>query len=437
MLLGFKVKNFKSFKELQHFSLIAGKVRSNESHIIEKNNKKILKFSGIYGANGSGKSNLIVAMDFIHDLLDFGSNFLIDKLYFRGKDILTNEPSYFEYELLINDKFYSYGFEIVIKDRKIISEWLIDMTSREKIIYDRNITEGNFKKSNELKKGSALNCLEEMKNNSSVLFLSELIRRSRMSNLRDEYIDEIYKIYEFFRNDFIVITPDTHKLFGFDFLDDSDEKIKILNQLDINIEKFEMAEEDLKNIKNLLPDNIFSNLMNDLNSLKSENPNKNLTIRVGNNVYVANVDEKKELVVKSLTFRHKNCEDIFGTYEESDGTIRIIELLDVIFSKNKVYVIDELDNSLHPILVNGFLSRFLNSENNNQLIVTTHESRTLDFDLVRRDEIWFTEKDENCSSRLYSLEEFKDIARFDKRIDKAYMEGRFGGIANISKNYEN
>ena len=130
-------------------------------------------------------------------------------------------------------------------------------------------------------------------------------------------------------------------------------------------------------------------------------------------------------------FKHKNCNDEFGAYEESDGTIRIFELLDIIFSKDKVYVIDELDNSLHPLLVNGFLSKFLREKNNTQLIVTTHESKTLDFDLVRRDEIWFVEKNIDCSSKLYSLEEFKDIARFDRKIDKAYMEGRFGGIANI------
>ena len=436
MLLGFKIKNFKSFKELQHFSLIASKVRNNEKHIVEKNNKKILKFSGIYGANGSGKSNLIVAMDFINDLLDYGTNFIIDNLYFRGEEILINEPSYFEYELLINNKFYSYGFEIIIKEKKIISEWLIDMTTREKIIFERNVKDGTYEKSTYLKKGSALNCLEEMRTNSTILYLNELIRRTMMSNIKDDYIEEVEKIYNFFKNDFIVIRPDTHKIFGFDFLDNSEEKIKILNQLDINIEKFDMVDEDLKNIKNLLPDNIFSNLMNEINSLKHENKHKKLTIRVANNVYVASIDENDEPVIKSLSFRHKNCKDTFGTYEESDGTIRIIELLDVIFSKGKVFVIDELDNSLHPILVNGFLSKFLNSDNNNQLIVTTHESKTLDFELVRRDEIWFVEKGSDCASRIYSLEEFKDIARFDKKIDKAYMEGRFGAIAKIDLDYE-
>ena len=128
---------------------------------------------------------------------------------------------------------------------------------------------------------------------------------------------------------------------------------------------------------------------------------------------------------------------MFGTYEESDGTIRILELIDILLSKDKLFLIDELDSSLHPLLVTGLLKIFLQSNINNQLIITTHEMKTLDFDLVRRDEIWFAEKSENGETRIYSLEEFKDVARFDRKIDKAYMEGRFGAIANIDSSYEN
>ncbi len=102
-----------------------------------------------------------------------------------------------------------------------------------------------------------------------------------------------------------------------------------------------------------------------------------------------------------------------------------------------MFLIDELDSSLHPILVDGLLKIFLKSNTSNQLIITTHELKTLDFDLVRRDEIWFAEKSENGDSKIYSLEEFKDVARFDRKIDKAYMEGRFGAIANINTDYEN
>ena len=134
---------------------------------------------------------------------------------------------------------------------------------------------------------------------------------------------------------------------------------------------------------------------------------------------------------------HNNSKYSFEAYEESDGTIRVLELLDILLTDNKVYLIDELDSSLHPILVKGLLKLFLESNKQNQLIITTHELRTLDFDLVRRDEIWFTEKKEDGSTKLYSLEEFKDVARFDRKIDKAYLEGRFGAVAKIDTDYEN
>ena len=91
MLLGFKVKNFKSFKELQHFSLIAGKVRSNDNHIVEIGKHKVLKFSGMFGANGSGKSNFILALSMGQIIINKGTSSLINNLYYRGADILNNQ----------------------------------------------------------------------------------------------------------------------------------------------------------------------------------------------------------------------------------------------------------------------------------------------------------------------------------------------------------
>lgn len=161
------------------------------------------------------------------------------------------------------------------------------------------------------------------------------------------------------------------------------------------------------------------------------------TLRIENDLYTIKKIANGNYDVKALKFKHKNSDSLFGTYEESDGTIRILELIDILLSKDKLFLIDELDSSLHPLLVTGLLKIFLQSNINNQLIITTHEMKTLDFDLVRRDEIWFAEKSENGETRIYSLEEFKDVARFDRKIDKAYMEGRFGAIANIDSSYEN
>ena len=119
--------------------------------------------------------------------------------------------------------------------------------------------------------------------------------------------------------------------------------------------------------------------------------------------------------------------------EESDGTVRVLDLLEILLAgEGKTYVIDELDRCLHPSLTYKFVETFLQvaEERNIQLIVTTHESRLLDFELLRRDEIWFVNKNKLGKSDVYSLEEYN--ARFDQKIDKAYLEGRYGGVPIFS-----
>lgn len=119
-------------------------------------------------------------------------------------------------------------------------------------------------------------------------------------------------------------------------------------------------------------------------------------------------------------------------YEESDGTRRMLDLLELIFAaksgSKKVYVIDEIDRSLHPHLTHKLIETYLDlvDKSEIQLIVTTHESYIMNLDLLRRDEIWFIEKDKEGVSSLYSLDEYNE--RFDKKIDKAYLDGRYGGV---------
>lgn len=113
----------------------------------------------------------------------------------------------------------------------------------------------------------------------------------------------------------------------------------------------------------------------------------------------------------------------------SDGTVRVLDLLEILLAgENKTYIIDELDRCPHPSLTYKFVEIFLQlaKEKNIQLIVTTHESRLMDFDLSRGDEIWFVNKREGGESDIYSLDKYN--ARFDQKIDKAYLEGRYGGV---------
>jgi AAA15 family ATPase/GTPase len=126
----------------------------------------------------------------------------------------------------------------------------------------------------------------------------------------------------------------------------------------------------------------------------------------------------------------------FDFEDESDGTKRLFDFVPLLQLLNRddfTIIIDEIDRSLHPELTRNFIELFLTNEianTNGQLIVTTHESSLLDFKLLRRDEVWFVEKNKHGESHLYSLEEFQP--RFDKEIRKAYLQGRFGAIPYIS-----
>ena len=157
-----------------------------------------------------------------------------------------------------------------------------------------------------------------------------------------------------------------------------------------------------------------------------------MILRIENCIYTINGEkESEDLDIKVIKIVHNFSSVHFDTYEESDGTLRILELIDILLSdNNKVFLIDELDRSLHPALSARFIKCFLDLlENKNvQLIITTHESRLLTYNLLRRDEVWFAEKDENGASKLYSLEQFKEDARFDRKIDKAYLDGRYGAV---------
>jgi len=141
-----------------------------------------------------------------------------------------------------------------------------------------------------------------------------------------------------------------------------------------------------------------------------------------------------ELRCKTLRFNHRHSNTLFDLHDESDGTIRLMHLLEILLSKNSnmVYVIDEVSRCLHPRLTKKFVSDYLQmaSERNIQLIVTTHESESMDLELVRQDEIGFVgKKDDDGTSWLFGLEGFG--ARFDKRIRKAYIEGQYGGVPLI------
>ena len=157
-------------------------------------------------------------------------------------------------------------------------------------------------------------------------------------------------------------------------------------------------------------------------------------LQTSDGLYFFDVDRSGISNVTMLRLRHRGVTSLFDFKEESDGTKRLFDLMNILLSEEDdiLYVIDELERSLHPMLVRRYLELFMerNAKGSSQLVFTTHESSIMSQDIFRRDEIWFVDRGEKGNSRLYSLDRFKD--RFDKDIAKAYLDGRYGAIPVFS-----
>ncbi len=437
MLIGFKVKNFRSFNDMQHFSMVAGKTRNFLDHIANINNLKILKFSSIYGANASGKSNLVLAIDLGKKMLLNNIQGLFSNQYFRINEKNKEIPSYFEYEIAKNNKLYSYGFEVNINKKEIVSEWLIDMTKNNQfVIFERDVIKKTIKTDLKIKDKTDSNrfdvCKSDILNNNKIFFLTEMTRRIQMNDVKTSSFIDFENVFDFFLNDMQLVLPNQNREIKFNYFSQFKSDIKpLLKMLGLDIDDLLECESNMSEIKDRLSPSEYNRLTSDINQLSNNVSKFDITLRIENCIYTISSNNKDEnLNVKVIKILHTNSNTYFDTYEESDGTLRILELIDILLSNNKVFIIDEIDRSLHPSLTVRFVNCFLNllKNRNIQLIITTHESRLLSYNVLRRDEVWFSEKRKDGSTKLYSLEQFKDDARFDRKIDKAYLDGRYGAV---------
>lgn len=456
MLIRFNVKNFLSFAEredgrTEEFSMLAGKVQKKKEHIYDDGKIKLLKFAAIYGANASGKSNLVKAIDFMKETIINGLPKGHTEKYCRVKPENKSKESYFEFEIKLGEKYYSYGFEIILNESKFISEWLVELKSdnRENIIFYRDIQEKNYKFGDDFKEKKLKNKLEvyaeDIRNDSSVLFLS--IMNENKKNLYEDYenISILKDIFLWIKDNLDVNYPD-RPISNYSYMADAEnveEVCKFISAFGTGIKNFKMVDVSVDKVTNKLPESIRNRLMIDLEKRRVEiKKEKNVEkiafiMRSNKDFFILNIHKNQEITCKTIEFSHEKNNVFFSLDEESDGTIRLLDLLEVFLSnkdktRDKTYVIDELDRCLHPSLSYKFIKTFLQKaeKSNIQLIVTTHESRLMDFDLLRRDEIWFVNKKSSGESDIYSLEEYNE--RFDKKIDKAYLEGRYGGVPIFS-----
>lgn len=422
MLIEFTVGNFRSFRDSQTLSLVAAPIKSkdptlDENTIIQRaGHPNLLTSAVIYGANASGKSNLVQALAFMrhfvmHSPKETQATGGIHVEPFRLHAATAGQPSHFEAVFVEDDKRYRYGFEVT-KER-VTAEWLFFVPStREARLFERegdNITVGSyFKEGRDLKQHTRPNAL----------FLSVVAQFNGK---------QAQKLVAWFRRLGIISGVDDMGMMPFTLMQlmegEYSQAIRdLICRLDLGISDLQVEEKSISS-KPDLPDEIPEEIRQAILTIMNASDGEGFSIHTVHTQY----DKDGNPVGKEL----------FGLNEhESEGTQKLFAmsapLLDTL-QKGNVLVIDELDARLHPLMTREIVSLFNHKATNPhgaQLIFNTQDTNLLDNRLFRRDQIWFVEKDQQGASHLYSLAEFK--VRNDKDYERGYIQGRYGAVPYLS-----
>lgn len=415
MLLQFTVKNFLSIKDEVTLSMVASKDSSFEDNLLPyedgKKTKNALKSVVIYGANASGKSNILKALrffrNFIKDSHKMQQGLKIQRKPFKLDNECINEPSEFQIIFIHNDVKYLYGFSVT--EDEVIDEYLYYYPNgRQSIIFERERDEYKF--TVDVERQSELRKKFHSKNK---LFIAiESLWEYEKAKAPFEWLSSYLNIF-----------INHERLVGYtggSMVEDKNMNSlvnKYIKYADVGIDDIKVQ---VKKAEEILNSDVFKLISDDA---KAEILNK--------------IQDRDVLDIKTIhSAKDKNgniinCE--FEMNDESDGTQKFFGLLGPWLKallKGYTIVIDELDMRLHTLLVKKLMEMFLDpdiNKNNAQLVFTTHDTNLLDSDLLRRDQIWFTEKKEDKSTDFYSLYDFGGV-RKSISIEKGYLQGKYGAI---------
>lgn len=445
MLLSFTVSNFRSFRAEQTLSMVASNRQTDHpEHLtaIPEDENKVLPIAAIYGANGAGKSNTVRALRLLQMLVTRGTSpkKKISRQAFRLAPDAPDSPTEFNAAFINNRHVLNYGVQLT--DDDVVAEWLFLVVGGKEIsVFERVtrqggdvvvepgdvLTDDTWGGRRENEKVVALAKVGVLPNQLFLHAVGKTLRErdqgpvlgAALSWFQDSL--SIVKADATFANLAGLVSDDSEFAnFAGDFL----RKVATgVSRLDVSISEVE--------------ESVLSGLHPEAQRAIGELPAGETTTFTGpdGTEVIVQKQEGTKVRVRTVQAEHLTSSGSavkFPFSEESDGTQRLTHLLPSLFhmrSKPVVYVIDEIDRSLHPLLSKGFVREFLKecAAKGSQLIFTTHDTSFLDLDLLRRDEIWFAEKNPTeGSTDLYSLADFK--VRKDLKIDKGYLQGRFGAV---------
>ena len=437
MLISFAVENWMSFKERVEFSMVASREKQHsESVFAAKFAPKLLPVAAIYGGNASGKSNFCRALGFVQNFILTCSVIgrRISIVPFKLSKDTISKPSRFEITILIDNHIYRYGFALT--NRKIFGEKLVRIVKRTRTFEEITLFERSAEDSDpHLWSGIS----DDIKSKLKVVYEGTRDNVLFLTNTVFLQIDTFKPVYDWFLNCLEVIEP-TSRYMPFDqFLSEENPLYEAMNsllpQFDTSIGSLQGEEIPFDSVQ--FPDPRLKQFI--VEALKEGSPAK---IRVPDGYVIFERDGDQIKTRKLIAMHHsQEGEEVrFEIKEESDGSQRMIDLLPAFLrlaanDSKKVYVIDEIDRSLHSLLTRSLIEMFIsgcNKATQKQLIFTTHDILLMDQQLLRRDEMWITDRSDNSESQLISLCEYKGL-RDDTDIQRRYLDGRLGGIPMILK----
>jgi hypothetical protein len=415
MLVEFSVKNFRSFRDEAVLSLAASKDKAHPDNCFDAGGVRLLKSAAVYGANASGKSNLVDAVGSMRAVVLSSSRRgpaePIEVAPFKLDQRFARQPTEFEVQFVLNGTRYEYGFGVTAK--RVTGEWLFAYPSARaqrwfQRTWDATTGKTDWYLSPIYLRGRKQQLAEETPEN--VLFLSSAAGRNH---------EQLRPLYEWFAQYLRVVPAQvrfSHVTTAEFAREDGTRKavLRLLGAADLGISDVAVSERDVLDHEVLVPD--------ELSSAEKE--------RV-----VSSLREQRRYEVRTGHRQAPSGNAVeFELGEESDGTQRLFSLIGPWMESlglGYTVFVDELHASLHPLLTRMLVEMFHNPRLNTkgaQLVFTTHDVTLLDNEMLRRDQVWFTEKDPDGNSHLYSLYEYKDRPRREGAWQKGYLAGRYGSL---------